>query len=252
MGTSSYWNIKCITLRFWTPPLVLKFKCKFWSVLSSILNSPDNLLQCVMKLQYVYLLIHVQFWFICVCTSVCGVWVCTCVGNSPLLTKGSLEAFIDVAFREMKHWRGNLSGSLKCHQFHCSFLFKANYNVPTLEKKCSKRGDGAAGKSCQLSCSSVGGYPQSAVKWAGLNMSLLRAVHNDSLEDPISKTWTVNQTVTYNCDQPTNVSCAVGGAVSPDVTVCKCVGCRRMFESSESVVVGSWILMRSLYISNAK
>ncbi|XP_048015872.1 butyrophilin subfamily 1 member A1 isoform X2 [Megalobrama amblycephala] len=97
----------------------------------------------------------------------------------------------------------------------------ANYRVPTMEKKCSKHGDGAAGKSCQLSCSSVGGYPQSAVKWEGLNLSLINVVHNESSEDPYSKTWTINQTIMYNCDQPTNVSCAVEGAVSPAVSICE-------------------------------
>ncbi|ROJ25437.1 Butyrophilin subfamily 1 member A1 [Anabarilius grahami] len=97
----------------------------------------------------------------------------------------------------------------------------AKYRVPTIEKECSKHGDGTAGKSCQLSCSSVGGYPQSAVKWAGLNLSLINVVHNESSEDLYSKTWTINQTITYNCDQPTNVSCAVEGAISPAVSICE-------------------------------
>ncbi|XP_051717848.1 T-lymphocyte activation antigen CD80 isoform X2 [Ctenopharyngodon idella] len=97
----------------------------------------------------------------------------------------------------------------------------ANYSIPTMEKKCSKHGDGAAGKSCQLSCSSVGGYPQSAVKWAGLNLSLINVIHNESSENPYSKTWTINQTIMYNCDQPTNVSCAVEGAVSPAFSICE-------------------------------
>ncbi|CAM4549133.1 unnamed protein product [Leuciscus chuanchicus] len=99
----------------------------------------------------------------------------------------------------------------------------AKYSVPTIEKQCSERknGDGAAGKSCQLSCSSTGGYPQSAVKWAELNPSLMSVVHNESSEDPISKTWTINQTITYNCDHPINVSCAVDDAVSPTITICE-------------------------------
>ncbi|XP_067221318.1 T-lymphocyte activation antigen CD80 isoform X2 [Chanodichthys erythropterus] len=97
----------------------------------------------------------------------------------------------------------------------------ANYRVPTMDRKCSKHGDGAAGKSCQLSCSSVGGYPQSAVKWEGLNLSLINVIHNESYEDLYSKTWTINQTIMYNCDQPTNVSCAVEGAVSPAVSICE-------------------------------
>ncbi|XP_048015875.1 cell adhesion molecule 2 isoform X5 [Megalobrama amblycephala] len=105
----------------------------------------------------------------------------------------------------------------------------ANYSIPTVEKECSECNydDGTAGKSCQLSCSSVGGYPQSAVKWAGLNLSLINVVHNESSEDPYSKTWTINQTITYNCDQPTDVSCAVGGAVSPTISIF-CAECKKL------------------------
>ncbi|XP_051717858.1 T-lymphocyte activation antigen CD80 [Ctenopharyngodon idella] len=103
----------------------------------------------------------------------------------------------------------------------------ANYSIPTMEKECSecKHGDGAAGKSCQLSCLSVGGYPQSTVSWTGLNLSLINVIHNESSEDPYSKTWTINQTITYNCDQPTSVSCAVGGVVSS--TSIFCVECKK-------------------------
>ncbi|KAK7156016.1 hypothetical protein R3I94_006170 [Phoxinus phoxinus] len=97
------------------------------------------------------------------------------------------------------------------------------YSVPTIEKECSERknGDGTAGKSCRLSCSSTGGYPQSTVKWAELNLSRMSVVHNESSEDPSSKTWTVNQTIAYDCVHPTNVSCAVDGAVSPIITICE-------------------------------
>ncbi|XP_056098941.1 butyrophilin subfamily 1 member A1 isoform X2 [Rhinichthys klamathensis goyatoka] len=97
----------------------------------------------------------------------------------------------------------------------------AKYSVPTIEKECTERKSGDAGKSCQLSCSSTGGYPQSAVKWAELNLSLISVIHNESSEDLSSKTWTVNQTITYNCDHPTNVSCAVDDAVSPTITICE-------------------------------
>uniref|UniRef100_A0A672SSD6 Ig-like domain-containing protein n=1 Tax=Sinocyclocheilus grahami TaxID=75366 RepID=A0A672SSD6_SINGR len=78
---------------------------------------------------------------------------------------------------------------------------------------------------CHLSCSAVGGYPQSTVRWAGLNPSLTNVFYNWSLAHNDSKTWTINQTIMYNCDQPTNVSCAVWGAVSHTITICKCVGC---------------------------
>uniref|UniRef100_A0A673KXK1 Ig-like domain-containing protein n=1 Tax=Sinocyclocheilus rhinocerous TaxID=307959 RepID=A0A673KXK1_9TELE len=95
----------------------------------------------------------------------------------------------------------------------------AEYSVPTITKDCSKLGDGGAGKSCQLSCSAVGGYPQSTVRWAGLNPNLTNVIYNMSSEDNESKTWTINQTIVYNCDQPTNTSCAVGGAVSHTISI---------------------------------
>lgn len=149
------------------------------------------------------------------------------IGNS-LLTKDSGILVLTWVLGKWNTEGGNLSGSLKCHLFHGSLLFTAEYSVPTITTDCSegKRGYGGAGKSCQLSCSAVDGYPQSAVRWAGLNQSLTNVVYNRSTADNESKTWTINQTIMYNCDQPTNISCAVGGAVSDTITICKCVvGC---------------------------
>ncbi|XP_052431955.1 T-lymphocyte activation antigen CD80 isoform X3 [Carassius gibelio] len=108
----------------------------------------------------------------------------------------------------------------------------AEYSVPTITKDCSKPGDGGAGKSCQLSCSAVGGYPQSTVRWTGLNQSLTNVIYNRSSADNESKTWTINQTITHNCDQPANISCAVGGAVSHTITICET-------ESFPSVVIAA-------------
>ncbi|XP_058654982.1 cell adhesion molecule 2-like isoform X2 [Onychostoma macrolepis] len=99
----------------------------------------------------------------------------------------------------------------------------AEYSVPTITTDCSerKRGYGSAVQSCQLSCSAVGGYPQSTVRWVELNPSLTSIVYNWSSADNESKTWTINQTIMYNCDQPTNVSCAIGGTVSDTITICE-------------------------------
>lgn len=122
---------------------------------------------------------------------------------------------------------GNLSGYLKCHSFHCSLLFTAEYSAPTITPDCTehRRGVSGTGMSCDLSCSAVGGYPQSTIRWTGLNPSLTNVIYNCSSAHNDSKTWTINQTVTYNCDQQTNVSCAIGGAVSHTITICKCVRC---------------------------
>uniref|UniRef100_A0A671NHS9 Ig-like domain-containing protein n=1 Tax=Sinocyclocheilus anshuiensis TaxID=1608454 RepID=A0A671NHS9_9TELE len=99
----------------------------------------------------------------------------------------------------------------------------AEYSVPTITPDCSehRRGVSGTGMSCHLSCSAVGGYPQSTVRWAGLNPSLTNIFYNWSLAHNDSKTWTINQTIMYNCDQPTNVSCAVGGTVSHTITICQ-------------------------------
>lgn len=99
----------------------------------------------------------------------------------------------------------------------------AEYSVPTITTDCSerKRGDGSAVQSCQLSCSAVGGYPQKAVRWVELNPSLTSIIYNWSSADNKSKTWTINQTIMYNCHQPTNISCAIGGTVSDAITICE-------------------------------
>lgn len=120
-------------------------------------------------------------------------------------------------------------------------LFTAEYSVPTITKDCSKPGDGGAGKSCQLSCSAVGGYPQSTVRWTGLNQSLTNVIYNRSSADNESKTWTINQTIMHNCDQPANISCAVGGAVSHTITICECVVGFCSITPSKVVKYQSWI-----------
>lgn len=111
----------------------------------------------------------------------------------------------------------------------------AEYSVPTITADCSElehEHDGGAGMSCQLNCSAVGGYPQSTVRWAGLNSSLTTIVYNGSSADNESKTWTISQTIVYSCDQPTNISCAIGGAVSDIINICECVfGCYSITDS---------------------
>ncbi|XP_059369815.1 T-lymphocyte activation antigen CD80-like [Carassius carassius] len=108
----------------------------------------------------------------------------------------------------------------------------AEYIIPTimmtdcseLQLELELERDGAStGMSCQLNCSAAGGYPQSFVRWAGLNPSLTSIVYNGNSVDNESKTWTINQTIVYNCYQPTNISCAIGGAVSDKITICNSI-----------------------------
>ncbi|XP_051535286.1 T-lymphocyte activation antigen CD80-like isoform X2 [Myxocyprinus asiaticus] len=97
----------------------------------------------------------------------------------------------------------------------------AMYSVPTLMAECIHvNGPATGGKSCQLSCSSTGGYPWSEVEWPGLHPSESDN-ETESFQDPHSKTWTINQTVTYYCDHPTNVSCSIGRTVSHTITICE-------------------------------
>ncbi|RXN31128.1 butyrophilin subfamily 1 member A1-like isoform X3 [Labeo rohita] len=95
----------------------------------------------------------------------------------------------------------------------------AEYSVPTIKKDCIKRNVGSTGESCQLSCSAVGGYPQSTVTWVGLNSTEMSGFYNWNLADNVSETWTINQTIIFNCKQLTKVSCAIGGALSYTVTI---------------------------------
>ncbi|XP_051965887.1 T-lymphocyte activation antigen CD80-like isoform X2 [Xyrauchen texanus] len=110
-------------------------------------------------------------------------------------------------------------GSKEVHLI--SLNVTATYSVPNVTADCI-HGQVTRGKKCQLSCSSTGGYPESEVKWPGLHLHLNESDNKTtSLQDPHSKTWTINQNVTYYCDQPTNVSCSIGHAVSHTITICQ-------------------------------
>ncbi|XP_036413990.1 butyrophilin subfamily 1 member A1-like isoform X2 [Colossoma macropomum] len=104
--------------------------------------------------------------------------------------------------------------------FHLTIA--ADYSVPTVTvRQCSERGEGA--QSCELGCSSFGGYPLANLSWTlseGSNEVLLQEGGSMSLADKHSGVWNVSQTVRLNCTQPTNVSCSVGGAISPPISIC--------------------------------
>ncbi|KAL6471909.1 hypothetical protein MHYP_G00205590 [Metynnis hypsauchen] len=104
--------------------------------------------------------------------------------------------------------------------FHLTIT--ANYSVPTVTvQECSDRGEGAL--SCELGCSSSGGYPLTKMNWTvsgGSNEAHLQEGSNKSMADKHSGVWNISQTIRLNCTQPTNVSCSVGGAVSPPLSIC--------------------------------
>ncbi|XP_056612105.1 T-lymphocyte activation antigen CD80 isoform X2 [Triplophysa dalaica] len=95
----------------------------------------------------------------------------------------------------------------------------AKYNIPNVMATCSEPASGA--RSCRLSCSASGGYPQGVVRWAELNLSQMSDFQNKSLQERNFKTWTISQSLVYNCNQPTNVSCAIGDATSKTTTFCQ-------------------------------
>lgn len=108
---------------------------------------------------------------------------------------------------------------VKHKQFPVYLTVTAEYNIPNVTAVCSEPASGEA--SCQLSCWAAGGYPRSVVRWAELNLSLMSDNHNNSFQDQNSKTWTINQSLSYHCNQPTNISCSIEGATSETVTICK-------------------------------
>uniref|UniRef100_A0A3B4CZW4 Ig-like domain-containing protein n=1 Tax=Pygocentrus nattereri TaxID=42514 RepID=A0A3B4CZW4_PYGNA len=105
--------------------------------------------------------------------------------------------------------------------FHLTIT--ADYSVPTVTmRECSDCGEGAL--SYELGCSSFGGYPLANLSWTvseGSNEFLLQEGGSVSTADKHSGVWNVSQTVRLNCTQPTNVSCSVGGVVSPPISICK-------------------------------
>lgn len=97
----------------------------------------------------------------------------------------------------------------------------AEFGTPELKSECSENDGAKKGRSCQLSCAAVGGYPLSDVGWAGLNQSRIRVLQNETAENSTSKTWSVNQTINYTCEHPINVSCDIGGSDSHTITICE-------------------------------
>lgn len=106
-------------------------------------------------------------------------------------------------------------------EFTLHLKVTAEYNVPNLTvEKCDEHNPVTGEKRCTLTCSSTGGYPQSKVTWPELNLSLISYVHNNSFQDPTSKTWSITQTISYPCNKPTNISCSVDTSVSNIVSIC--------------------------------
>uniref|UniRef100_A0A8B9GVS9 Ig-like domain-containing protein n=1 Tax=Astyanax mexicanus TaxID=7994 RepID=A0A8B9GVS9_ASTMX len=99
----------------------------------------------------------------------------------------------------------------------------APFSIPTVTIK--SRSDGGDGtESWALQCLSSGGYPPDVLNWTVFgkeNSVLLQEGVSKSYADKHSGVWTINQTATFNCTHPANITCSVGGATSPPFSICE-------------------------------
>ncbi|XP_045076903.1 ICOS ligand-like isoform X1 [Coregonus clupeaformis] len=94
----------------------------------------------------------------------------------------------------------------------------ANYSIPNVTVACDS-------SSCLVTCSSDNGYPRRDVEWSPnppLNQSHWRAVNSSDRRDPVSTLFSVFSSISVSCSSGPwlNLSCAVGGALSQEHTVC--------------------------------
>ncbi|XP_060798174.1 T-lymphocyte activation antigen CD80-like isoform X2 [Neoarius graeffei] len=99
----------------------------------------------------------------------------------------------------------------------------ANFSVPNITVQGCNSVPSA--HNCVIECSSSGGYPLSNVTWdvVGDKTSSLLMDKGDPpvfKQDADSRLWTVSHNVTLDCSQPLNITCSVGGVMSPIVSVC--------------------------------
>ncbi|XP_049322971.1 T-lymphocyte activation antigen CD80 isoform X2 [Astyanax mexicanus] len=103
-----------------------------------------------------------------------------------------------------------------------NLTIKAPFSIPTVTIK--SRSDGGDGtESWALQCLSSGGYPPDVLNWTVFgkeNSVLLQEGVSESYADEHSGVWTINQTATFNCTHPANITCSVGGATSPPFSIC--------------------------------
>ncbi|KAL7825450.1 hypothetical protein AOLI_G00326570 [Acnodon oligacanthus] len=105
--------------------------------------------------------------------------------------------------------------------FHLT-VTAADYSIPTVTvQECSDHGEGVL--SCELGCWSFGGYPLANLNWTVLEggNEVLHEEGSMSTVDKHSGVWNVSQSVRLNCTRPTTVSCSVGGAISPPLSLCE-------------------------------
>ncbi|XP_070982241.1 T-lymphocyte activation antigen CD86 [Oncorhynchus clarkii lewisi] len=129
----------------------------------------------------------------------------------------------------MRLWSIRLSdeGLYECHigyptnnnQKNIQLSVTANYSIPNVTVACDNG-------SCLVTCSSDNGYPRRDVEWSlnpPLNQSHWGVVNSSGWTDPVSMLFSVFSSISINCSSGPrlNLSCAVGGALSQEHTVCR-------------------------------
>ncbi|XP_024299016.1 butyrophilin-like protein 9 isoform X2 [Oncorhynchus tshawytscha] len=135
---------------------------------------------------------------------------------------------VDPRQRTMKLWSilPSDEGLYECHiqyqtkkkQENIQLNVTANYSIPIVTVACDN-------VSCLVTCSSDSGYPRRDIEWSPnppLNQSHWRVVNSSDVTDPVSKLFSVFSSISVNCSSGPrlNLSCAVGGALSQEHTVC--------------------------------
>ncbi|XP_029571666.1 uncharacterized protein LOC115163702 [Salmo trutta] len=150
--------------------------------------------------------------------------------NKPLDPKEyTNRTQVDHKQRTMKLWNILLSdeGLYECHilyqtkkkQENIQLNVTANYSIPIVTVACDNG-------CCLVTCSSDSGYPRRDIEWSlnpPLNQSHWREVNSSGGgRDPVSMLFSVVRSISVNCSSGLrlNLSCAVGGALSQEHTVC--------------------------------
>ncbi|KAJ7995300.1 hypothetical protein DPEC_G00243120 [Dallia pectoralis] len=111
-----------------------------------------------------------------------------------------------------------ISTSEKTHTNLCTIQLNvtAHYNTPSVRVICFLR-------NCLVGCFYSHGYPSQEVKWSLYpNQTRLRIVNSGNYIDPVSQLFTFVSSIMVKCtsEQLLILSCAVGGSVSREHTLC--------------------------------
>ncbi|XP_072557617.1 uncharacterized protein [Paramormyrops kingsleyae] len=91
--------------------------------------------------------------------------------------------------------------------FTCPSDGRANYSQPQLMEIHN-------GSTCNVTCSSNGGYPQSEMEMVLVPNVPGATVTKQIMEDPVTGLFSVSSTITLNVSQPLSVTCIVGNLSS--------------------------------------